>query len=130
MKTLYITLLLIVVVTTLSGCASSGNKNLEKQTEVTISQQITKGKTKKTDIKQLFGEPSSVSPTDSGNQMWTYRFERAVPHVSNFVPFVGIFSSGADVTSKELVIMFDRNDVISEYTMNEVTREVKAGIIH
>jgi len=34
------------------------------------------------------------------------------------------------VTAKELVIMFDRNDVVSEYSMRETSREVKAGILH
>ena len=129
MKAPYIILALLFV-TTLSACATSGNKHLENHTETSVSQQIIKGKTKKQEINRLFGEPDNVSFTDSGNQIWTYKFERAVPHARNFVPFVRLFSSGADVTVKELVIMLDRNDVVTEYTMRETNREVKVGIVH
>lgn len=129
MKTTYFTLVLLLVAT-LSACATSGNKHLQNHTETSVSQQIIKGKTKKQEINRLLGDPDNVSFTDSGNQIWTYKFERAVLHITNFVPLVGLFSSGADVTVKELVVMFDRNDVVTEYTMRETNREVKAGIVH
>ena len=130
MKITHNTLLLIVFVAALSACATSGNKHLQNHNEATVSQQIKKGTTTKSEIRQLLGEPNNVSFTDSGNQIWTYKFERAVPHVINFIPFIRLLSSGADVTAKELVIMFDRNDVVIEYSMKETNREVKAGIIH
>lgn len=120
----------IIIISLLTACVSSGNKHLQNHTEATVSHQILKGLTKKTEINRLFGEPDNVGFTDSSNQIWAYKFERAVPHFINFIPFIRIFSSGADVTAKELVIMFDRNDVVSEYSMRETSREVKAGILH
>jgi outer membrane protein assembly factor BamE (lipoprotein component of BamABCDE complex) len=129
MKTTHFTLVLILVAT-LSACATSGNKRLQNHTETSVSQQIIKGKTKKQEINRLFGEPDNVSFTDSGNQIWTFKFERAVPHITNFVPIVGLFSSGANVSAKELVIMLDHNDVATEYTMRETSQKVKAGIVH
>lgn len=124
------TIIAIVLTLGLTACATSGNKHLQNHTEATISQQIIKGTTKKPEINRLFGEPDNITFTDSGNQVWTYKYERATPHASNFIPFVGLFSSGANVSAKELVIMLDRNDVVTEYNMRETRREIKAGIIH
>jgi hypothetical protein len=34
------------------------------------------------------------------------------------------------VKTKELVIMFDKNDVVSKYTMRETDQVVKSGLAH
>ena len=51
----------------------------------------------------------------------------ATPKAVNFVPIVGIFAGGADIQSKELVVMFDKNDVVAKFSMRESQQEVSRG---
>lgn len=129
MKTIdtIVSLLMVVILT---ACATAGNKQMEHQTESSVSQVIKEGKTTKSQINAQFGNATTTSFTDSGNEIWTYRHTRAVPHARNFIPFVGIVSSGADVVTKELVIMFDKEGVVSRYTMKETEEIVNSGIAH
>jgi len=63
-------------------------------------------------------------------KIWTYKHSRDVSHVRNFIPYVNMISSGADTVTKELVVMFDKNDVVSKYTMREIKGTSNQGIIH
>lgn len=114
----------------LAGCATSGNVKMKDQTQSSISQQITEGKTTKSELIQALGQPTTVSFTDGGNEVWTYKHSREVSHVRNFIPYVNMISSGADTTTKELVVMFNKNDVVSKYTMREIQGTSNQGVIH
>ncbi|SFO03885.1 outer membrane protein assembly factor BamE domain-containing protein [Nitrosospira briensis] len=118
------------VVTLLAGCATAGNEKLKDHTQSTISQRITEGRTTKNQVIAALGQPSVVSFTDAGNEIWTYKHARATPQAQNFIPLVGLFSSGADVKTKELVVMFNKDEVVSKYTMRETDEVVKSGLIH
>lgn len=113
-----------------AGCASGGNTRLRDQTQESVSQQITEGKTSKSDVKKVMGDASTVSFTDSGNEIWTYKYARATPKAQNFIPVVNLFSRGADLKAKELVILFDKEGLVTRYTMRETTDELKQGLIH
>ncbi|SCX88230.1 Beta-barrel assembly machine subunit BamE [Nitrosospira sp. Nl5] len=119
-----------VLVALVAGCATLGNEKLKDHTQSTISQQITEGKTTKNQVIAALGQPSVVSFTDAGNEIWTYKHARAIPQAQNFIPLVGLVSSGADVKTKELVVMFNKHDVVSKYTMRETEEVVKSGIAH
>lgn len=114
----------------LGACATSGNVKMKDQTQASVSQQITEGKTTKAEIIQAFGQATTVSFTDAGNEVWTYKHSREVSHVRNFVPYVNMISSGADSVTKELVVMFNKNEVVSKYTMREIQGTSNQGIIH
>jgi outer membrane protein assembly factor BamE (lipoprotein component of BamABCDE complex) len=120
----------IAMIALLAGCATSGNEKLKEHTQSSISQQITEGKTTKNDVTAALGQPTSVSFTDAGNEIWTFRHARATPQARNFIPFARLVSSAADVKTKELVIMFNKNDVVSKYTMRETEEVVKSGLAH
>ena len=47
----------------------------------------------------------------------------------NFIPYANMFSSGANIESKELVIFFDKNGVVQNYSMEQSKSEVKQGIL-
>ena len=120
----------VAMVALLAGCATSGNEKLKDHTQSSISQQIMEGKTTKNEVTASLGQPTGVTFTDAGSEIWTYRHARATPQAQNFIPFVRLISSAADVKTKELVIMFDKNDVVSKYTMRETEGVVKTGIAH
>lgn len=128
MKLNFSKLLTVAIAATLLGCATAGNDRVKDQTQDTVAQKLISGKTTKADVKEQFGEPSSISFTDSGNEIWTYKFSRATPKGVNFVPIVNLFVRGADVSTKTIVVLFDANGKVSKFTMTEDQSEVKGGL--
>lgn len=116
-----------VAALTLTGCASTGNVAMKEQNQQTIEQVITKGQTTKQDIAKHFGLADSVSFTDSGKEIWTYRHSRSKPMARNFIPY-NFFSLGENIQTKELVILFDDKGVVSNYTFRETANQSKAGL--
>jgi outer membrane protein assembly factor BamE (lipoprotein component of BamABCDE complex) len=101
---------------------------LRNESSQTVAARIVEGKTTKQEVQDAYGQPSSTSFTDSGNEIWTYRYAYATPKAINFVPLVGIFRSSADVQNKELVILFDKNNVVTKYSFRESAQEVTRGL--
>src|SRR5579862_1292931 len=101
------TYILMAVLVSLAGCASSGNQVLKNETLDTVSQKIVKGVSTQKDVKAAFGDPNSTSFTDSGNELWNYVYAKATVKAVNFVPVVNLFAGGADVDKKTLVVFFD-----------------------
>jgi len=125
-KTIVIALLTSILF--LSACSSVGNKAIQKENKQTISQKLTEGKTTKSEVQLELGEPSSISFTDSGNEVWTYRFTRSKAKFQTYIPIVNLFSSAASVKTKEIVILFDKDNIVSKYSMRETDDTVKYGI--
>lgn len=121
----------VVAVATLAitGCMSTGNTVMKAQTAASIAQEIVNGKTTKQQVSEKFGSADSVSFTDSGNEVWTYRHSKSKPMARNFIPYVGLFSSGSNTQTKELVILFDKKGVVTNHTFRETANQSKAGIL-
>lgn len=113
-----------------TGCASVGNERMRDQTQASVSQKIAEGKTTRQEVRDALGEATTVSFTDSGNEIWTYKHARATPKAQNFIPVVNLFSRGADVKTKELVVLFDKQGIVTRYTMRETADELKHGLVH
>jgi outer membrane protein assembly factor BamE (lipoprotein component of BamABCDE complex) len=126
MKKIAVVLLSIVF----TGCASVGNENLRAETESSVSHKIVEGKTKKSDIRAMFGSPLKTSFTDSGLEIWNYEFSKVTVDAVSFVPIVNMFGSSASGKKKELVVMFDQNNVVKRYSMSESDVTQKSGIFN
>ncbi len=109
------------------GCASTGNVAMKEQSQQSIESAIIKGKTTKQQVVEKFGAADSVSFTDSGNEVWTYRHSRSKPMARNFIPY-NFFSLGENIQTKELVILFDTKGVVSNYTFRETANQSKSGL--
>jgi outer membrane protein assembly factor BamE (lipoprotein component of BamABCDE complex) len=120
-------LIATVAIVVLGACASAGNMALKDENEKSVSARIVEGKTTKQEVQAAYGQPTQTSFTDGGNEIWTFRYAYATPKPVNFVPIVGIFAGGADVQSKELVVMFDKSNVVSKFSMREMQQEVTRG---
>ncbi|MEI8324608.1 MAG: hypothetical protein WCH44_04450 [Betaproteobacteria bacterium] len=120
----------VAVVACLGGCATSGNEHLKDQTSSTIHDSIFEGVSTKDSIRASMGEATTVTFTDGGNEVWTYHYARSVPQLHSFIPYVNLVSSVADVKSKELVVMFDKNNVVAKYVMREVSSVKKVGLAY
>ncbi|OAH25394.1 hypothetical protein [Serratia marcescens] len=110
----------------LAGCASSGNKQLQKETEVSMQSKIKEGVTTKSQLKTLLGSPDSVSFTDGGKEIWKYVHAKVKVSGKSFIPFYGLFHNGTNGTKKELTVLFN-GDVVEKYSMSESAVETKSG---
>jgi outer membrane protein assembly factor BamE (lipoprotein component of BamABCDE complex) len=114
----------------LSGCASTaGNEQINNKFN-TIKSEIKEGSTTKNYVRQSLGNPSSTSLTENGFEIWKYNYARAVPQADAYIPFARFVSSTVTVSSKEVTILFDKNDVVSKITTSEKVEDVKKGMAH
>jgi outer membrane protein assembly factor BamE (lipoprotein component of BamABCDE complex) len=118
----------LAVLFLMTGCVSIGNQAIKNETQQTIQSKIVEGKTTKEQVRAALGEATSVSFTDSGNEIWTYTYTHSSPKAQDFIPIVNIFTQGSDQTTKQLIVMFDKNEVVSKYTMRTSQNEVHAGL--
>ncbi|UNU72707.1 outer membrane protein assembly factor BamE [Moraxella nasovis] len=113
---------------TLTACVSTGNISMKEQSQQSIDSKIIKGKTTKQEIANLFGHADAVTFTDSGKELWTYAYSRSKPKARNFIPY-NFFSLGDNVQTKELVVLFDTQGVVSNYTFRETANQTRYGIV-
>ena len=113
----------------LAGCASSGNQTIADATGDTVSSQLVKGKTPQNEVRKLYGDPIKTSFSSNGNESWEYEFSRMQSRVTNFIPYVNLVHSGAEGDKKSLVVFFDRQKIVQDYTMSTSRVEVSRGLI-
>ncbi|MEW6559348.1 MAG: outer membrane protein assembly factor BamE [Pseudomonadota bacterium] len=117
----------VLAATLLAGCASAGNEALSKQTSASLQQHIQKGVTTKAQVQAILGQPQNVS-FNGGQEQWTYNFAHATPTAVNFVPIVNLFVHQANVEQKMLVILFDKNGVVENYSYTHGESVVRSGV--
>lgn len=113
----------------ISGCASTGNKELSKMETHSLSETFVKGKTTSAEVRSQFGEPSDIDFDSTGRQKWTYSHTKSTSKVSNFIPIVSLFKSGSNDLTKKVVIIFDKEDKIADYMATQSKGETKIGIL-
>lgn len=114
----------------ITGCASVGNERLRDENQSTVKNKIVEGQTTKTDIQSMFGEPQHTSFTDGGNLIWTYQFTNVSADAVSYIPIVSLFGATASGTKKELVVLFDKNDIVSRYSMRKSDVTQKTGLFN
>lgn len=65
--------------------------------------------------------------TDGGSEVWHYEYAHATANGASYVPIVGLFAGGAHVNKNELVFIFDKNDVMQNYTVHASESDVRRG---
>jgi outer membrane protein assembly factor BamE (lipoprotein component of BamABCDE complex) len=117
-----------LAVLTFAGCASKGNESLRKETELSIGTKLTEGKTTKTEVRKMLGSPLKTSFTDGGLEISTYEFDSVTSDAINYIPVLNWLGSSASGTKKELVILFDRANVVQRFSMSESNVKTKTGL--
>lgn len=115
---------------TLSGCAAVGNEKLRTETETSISTKIVEGKTTKQEVREMFGSPEKTMFTDGGLEVWNYEFAKMSADAINYILVVNLFGSSASGKKKQLVVMFDRSNVVKRYSMSESDVSKKTGLFN
>jgi outer membrane protein assembly factor BamE (lipoprotein component of BamABCDE complex) len=123
-------LLSLAITVLIAGCAATaGNENVNLKFN-TIKSEIVEGKTTKDGVKQTLGNPSTTTLTENGFEIWKYSYARAVPQADAYIPFARFVSSTTTVSSKEITILFDKQNVVSKITTSEKVEDVKKGLAH
>jgi hypothetical protein len=120
---------LFVLACALGGCMSSGNESIADATNATVSGQLLKGKTNQTDVRRIYGDPIKTSFSSNGFETWEYEFTRLQSKPTNFIPYVNLVHSGAEGDKKTLVIFFDKQKIVQDYTMSTSRIDMSRGII-
>jgi hypothetical protein len=120
---------LLVLGCALGGCVSSGNESIADATNATVSGQLLKGKTTQTDVRRIYGDPIKTSFSSNGFETWEYEFTRLQSKPTNFIPYVNLVHSGAEGDKKTLVIFFDKQKIVQDYTMSTSRIDMSRGII-
>lgn len=114
-----LTALFLVGTVALSGCStfSQGRKFDEKQVS-----EIQKGKSTRSEVVAMFGEPASKSHDQNGDEKLTYFYSETKSKVDPriFIPIVGLFfmNAKAESQSRTLLVMLKEN-VVTNYTYDE-----------
>lgn len=114
----------------LVGCAGTGNERLRAENEESVSTKIVEGVTTKNEVRGMFGSPNKTSFTDSGLEIWNYEFSKVTADAVNYIPIVNWFGSSASGTKKELVVLFNHENVVQRYSMSESDVTTKTGIFN
>lgn len=99
-----------------AGCANVGYSSLAfaQKSKEDILKSITKNKTTKKEINNIYGNPDHINYIGNNEEQWTYVTIRA--------EYIPIFNFGAkNSLVRQLVILF-KNNVVEDYTYN-VTNE-------
>ena len=113
----------------IGGCFSMGNKVLEKETSQAASTKIIHGKTTKSEIRAMYGDPMETNYTDSGNEVWKYHFTKNHMTVGSFIPVASLFASGSKGKKKELVLFFDQKGIVKRHSMSASNVETNTSLI-
>jgi outer membrane protein assembly factor BamE (lipoprotein component of BamABCDE complex) len=102
---------------------------LDRATPVTLDAVIKRNVSTSNDIRNYLGRPLRVEYNSRGHEVWTYVFRKTDVKARTFVPIANLFSSEVDTSEKTLVITFDSNHYVSNYTISETVQKNKAGIL-
>ena len=119
----------MIAATLVAGCASTGNKVLKNETQATVGEKLTPGMLK-ADVQNIFGEPLDISYTDSGNEIWKYKFTKTKMKAKSFIPYYGILDNGSKGDAKTLVIFFDDDGKLVKHTMSTSKVDNDSGLLN
>ena len=107
----------------LSACTSykygtEGNAEKSNLTMGMVKSQVIKGQTTQDEILKLFGSPNLVSKNKSNKEVWSYN-KMSVENKAGSTDFFAGQRASQSSSSKsfDLIITFDENDVVTDYSV-------------
>lgn len=113
----------LIVCFALSACMSAGTKVDHQKVA-----QFVKGKTTYAEVIQQLGKPTRSTINSDGVRTITYTYEQSQMSASSFIPFVGAFVGGTESENTTVVMNFDKNSVLVDYTATEGGMDMGTGI--
>jgi hypothetical protein len=119
----------LLVALSVGACASRGNDVLRTQDARAVDRVIIDGKTTRSQIEGIYGAPTETSFANAQNEIWTYRWSRDTAHAENFIPYVGFLVASNDVQKKELVILFNEQNIVVRHSMRDTNETVRRNLL-
>jgi len=98
-----------------AGCTTTSGVQVQQSQLASFK----KGITTDTDVISALGGPTTSSVTSDGERVLVYAFAQYKIRGSTFVPVVGLFSGGSDMTTNSVVFKFDRDRKLISYAASE-----------
>ena len=117
----------MLAATILAGCVTSGNQVLKGETKESVGEKLRVGMSPDEAI-ALFGEPKDVTFTDSGNEVWQYKFTEGQIKAKSLIPYYSLIDSGSKGTTKTLVLFFNDETGLVRHTMAASDIDNNVGI--
>jgi len=111
-----------------AGCASGGNEVPRAQDANAVDQAIIDGRTTRSEVERIYGPPNATSFANAQNDIWIYRWVRSTAKAENFIPYVGAFVGGRDIQRKELVILFNEQNLVVRHSMRDSTDSIRRNL--
>jgi outer membrane protein assembly factor BamE (lipoprotein component of BamABCDE complex) len=110
------TTLAVAVLFVLSACMHTNSGTQIGQEQLS---QIKEGKTKKSDVIELLGNPAASGSNSDGTSEIVYAYASSEMDGKAWIPFAGPFISTHTYETQTVNITFDRNDVVQKYTVSK-----------
>ncbi len=124
-KTILLSIGVIALCLVFCGCTTVQSTSGRDFDNSKVSQ-IVKGKTTSNDILEMFGRPASKQPEMDDAERWSYYF------VTTTNVFKDMLDTRSDITGykKSLNVLFNKDKVVANYTMDEGPIEKESVIVH
>ena len=112
----------IVALVALAGCATTGR-------EISSAQMTSmeKGKTTYAEVVARLGKPTMDVVTADGSRTTLYNFSKAGIKGATFVPIVGLFAGGMNVSGSSVTFSFTPDGVLKDYSTATTNFDTKNG---
>jgi outer membrane protein assembly factor BamE (lipoprotein component of BamABCDE complex) len=117
------TVLVFIAAVLLAGCATVGREISDAQIDT-----LKKGETTAAQVIASFGQPTSTTKMSDGRYMVSYIFAHAQARPASFIPVVGLFAGGSDVRSSMVMLTFNKEGVLQDYTSSSSSTGMGAGL--
>ena len=120
-------ILCICIISSLFGCASYGNKKLDEMDGTKLSNMLIEGKTKSSEIYDLLGDPDSKDISSATlNEKWIYEHSRVTMKAKTLL--TGLLARSSDLYTKKLILVFNKDGVLTNKCLFDHHDEKSSGI--
>jgi outer membrane protein assembly factor BamE (lipoprotein component of BamABCDE complex) len=115
--------LVIIALFVFTACMSMGTKvDQDKLTR------FEKGKTTYAEVIQQLGKPTQSTLNSDGTRTVVYTYVQSQAKAANFIPIVGAFTGGADTENTSVMLNFDKDSVLTNYSATQGSSSMGTGI--
>jgi outer membrane protein assembly factor BamE (lipoprotein component of BamABCDE complex) len=113
----------IVALFALTACMSMGTKVDQDKLA-----RFEKGKTTYAEVVQQLGKPTQSTLNSDGTRTVVYTYMQSQAKAANFIPIVGAFTGGADTENTSVMLNFDKDSVLTNYSATQGSTAIGTGL--
>lgn len=125
LKFIFLSIILLSLCLIQPSCKSyeygAGVENVQKSnlTVGVVKAKVKKGETNQSEILELFGAPNLITKNRSNNEVWSYNRMSSVEKggYTYFTSWDGRASHSSTNQSFDLIITFDENEIVIDYSV-------------